>query len=329
MQDLFRRCQDFIKTNSLLKPKEKSILAVSGGPDSVFLFHLFLYLRQAFGNEFVVAHFNHSLRKDSDQEEEFVERLCAQHRVKCITQKKDVGKFFKGDSLEQTARNLRYDFFLTVSRRCKIKKIGLAHHKDDLIETVLLRMIRGSGLLGLRGMLPLSKYKKVLLLRPLLFLEKDEILKFLKNQKITYMVDASNLEDVFLRNKIRHSLIPCFAKISPHFKDSIYNLARNISWDYDFIYEQASLFCQQAIIKESLASLELSIKKIAHLHKALLYNLVRIAIAKVKGNLRRIDSKHIEQIVQLLFTLPKGSVVDIPGLQVIKKDTSLLLRRTP
>ena len=112
MQDLFGRCQDFIKADNLFKPKDKVILAISGGPDSVFLFHLFLHLRKVWANEFTVAHFNHLLRKDSGKEEEFVEKLCAKHHVKCVSQKKDVAKFFNGDSLEQTARNLRYDFFI-------------------------------------------------------------------------------------------------------------------------------------------------------------------------------------------------------------------------
>ena len=180
--------------------------------------------------------------------------------------------------------------------------------------------------LGTR-MRPLSRYKKVVLARPLLFLEKEEILKYLKSRKLSYMIDKSNFEETFLRNKIRHSLMPSLVKIAASYKDNLYVLSRTISWDYDFIFSQAQAALEKAIIKEAQGLLELSIVKIADLHRALLYNLIRLAIERAKGNLRRLEAKHVELIVELLFAMPKGSIVDIPGLRVRKTERSLAFLR--
>jgi len=326
-EQAYTRFHNFINDNRLLKPREKVILGVSGGPDSIFLFHMFLRLRQEQKNDFVVAHFNHCLRKEAAEEEEFVGEVCGKNNIRFISEAKDVRKIFKGDSLEQTARNLRLDFFLKLSRRYKIKKVALAHHKDDLVETVLLRIIRGSGLLGLRGMLPISKYKKIMLIRPLLSIEKQDILRFLKKNKIRYVLDKSNLQDVFLRNKIRLNLLPHFTGISSSFKDNIYNLSKAISWDYDFIYEQTKKIMEEAVIYERPYGLEISSKRISSIHRSLLNNLIRLSIEKVKGGLRRIESKHIEEIADLLYARTVGSVVDIPDIKVTKKPDSLVFKR--
>jgi len=205
---LFEKFKTFIEENNLVKEKEKLILGISGGPDSVFLLIMFSKFKELRKIELITVHFNHALRKSADREEEFVRNLSENLNIKFVSEKKEVKKLYKGDSLEQTARNLRYDFFLKVARRYKIKKLALAHHKDDLVETVLLRIFRGTGLLGLRAMLPLSKYKNLTVIRPLLSLEKGEILDFLHKNKIPYMIDKSNFEEKFLRNKIRLEILP-------------------------------------------------------------------------------------------------------------------------
>ncbi|MBN2120179.1 MAG: tRNA lysidine(34) synthetase TilS [Candidatus Omnitrophica bacterium] len=327
MEKIFVRFKTFIEENKLILPGEKLILGVSGGPDSLFLFHMALMLKNHQKNEFIVAHFNHLLRKEASREEEYVRSVCQKNNIALVSEKKDVRKLFKGDSLEQTARNLRYDFFLKTSRTYKIKKVVLAHHKDDLIETVLLRMLRGSGLSGLRGILPISKYKKIVVVRPLLFLEKKEITAFLTAREIKYLVDKSNFQEEFLRNKIRLRLLPVLSKISNSYKDNLYNLAKSIGWDYDFIHKQSLLAVQSAVLKESANIFEISFEKIAHLHRSLLNGSIRICLEWTKGNLRRVDSKHIDEIIDLIFERPVGSVVDIPDLKITKKEKSLVFRK--
>src|SRR3989338_5392638 len=124
-----------IKKYDLLKKKDRLLLGVSGGPDSVCMLYQFLAIQKDYRLKLLCAHFNHGLRKEADQEEAFMEKLCRDLQIKFVSEKNDVKRFFQGDSLEQTARNLRFDFFLKISRQNKIKKLALAHHKDDLAET--------------------------------------------------------------------------------------------------------------------------------------------------------------------------------------------------
>ena len=228
-----------LKRYNLLKKKDKIILGVSGGPDSVFMLYQFARIKKNYKLSLVCAHFNHSLRKEADREEEFIENLCRNLGIKCISEKKDVKAFLKGDSLEQTARNLRFDFLLKCCRQTKIKKIALAHHKDDLIETVLMRVIKGAGLRGLRGFLPKTKFRSATVIRPLIDMQKKEVINWLKSNKASYCIDKSNFEEKFLRNRIRLKLLPELAELNPNIVDSLSNLARNASLDYEYIYSQA------------------------------------------------------------------------------------------
>ena len=327
MEKIFEEFKKFIETNKLLKDKDKVILGVSGGPDSLFLLHMFYRLKPFKRIDFIVAHFNHSLRKEADKEEEFVKKITQSMGLKFVSEKKDVKNLYKGDSLEQTARNLRYDFFLKISRKYKIKKLALAHHKDDLIETVLLRILRGTGLLGLRAILPISKYKNLTIIRPLLFLEKKRILEFLNKNKISYLIDKTNLEEKFLRNKIRLNLLPYLTKLWPEVKESLYNLALLVSWDYEFIYQKAKEELEKSILKESSGILEINLNKIRGLPRGLVNNILRIAIEKTKGSLRRINSKHIEKIWELLSKEAPILSLDIPFLRIIKQADSLIFKK--
>jgi len=323
---VYSKIKNFIKENSLINSKEKVILGVSGGPDSVFLFHAFLRLKEDkdFLSRFVVVHFNHSLRPEADKEEEFVKKMCADFDLPFVSEKKDVRQFFSGDSLEQTARALRYDFFLSQARRLKIKKVVLAHHKDDLAETVLLRLIRGTGLLGLRGIAPLIKYKKIILVRPLLGIEKKDILTFLDNKGISYMTDKSNFDEEFLRNKIRLKLMPLLQEMNPKIKDNFYSLSKSISLDYQFIYSETVKVFNKAVKFQGDKQLKISLDLLGKLNPCLLNNLIRISIERLKGHLRRIELRHIEEVIDLMRFRPQGSVVDLPGIKVVKEKASLV-----
>jgi len=315
-----------LKKYGLLKKKDKVILGVSGGPDSVYMLYQFSKIRKEYKLQLVCAHFNHSLRKEADKEEEFIRKLCAKLGVKFISEKKDVQGFFDGDSLEQTARNLRLDFFMKVSRQTKIKKIALAHHKDDLIETVLMRMVRGSGLKGLRGFLPKSKFKSLTVIRPLVEVRKKEIIKWLEEQKISFCSDKSNFEDKFFRNRVRLKLLPLLEELNPNIVSNLYNLASNISLDYDFIYSFSFRKFLVLKKKEASKSLCLDLKGLKELSPAIFNNVVRIAIEELKGNTRRLETRHLNELQDLVFHRPKGSIVDLPDLIAKKEEKSLFIQ---
>lgn len=316
-----------IKDYDLVKKRDKLLLGVSGGPDSLCMLHLFSQLREEYKFSLICVHFNHCLRKEADDEEDFIKRVCDDLRIKFISEKKDVNKFFKGDSLEQTARDLRFDFFLKCSRQTKIKKLVLAHHKDDLIETILMRMIRGAGLKGLRGFLPKAKFKGLTVIRPFIEIDKQEIIGWLNEKKIDYCVDKSNFEEKFFRNRIRMKLLPVLRELNPKVTENLYNLAAGLCWDYDFIYKFSYRKFQEVKTRETRKSLELDLGKLCDLASAVCNHVLRIAIEEIKGNGRNIESRHLKEIRDLIWNRPSGSIVDLPDLTV-KKERDLLIIQT-
>ncbi|MCK9573098.1 MAG: tRNA lysidine(34) synthetase TilS [Candidatus Omnitrophica bacterium] len=315
-----------IERYGLLERKDRLMLGISGGPDSIFMLYQFYNLAKEYKLQLVCAHFNHMLRPEADREEEFVKNICKDLGIKFISEKKDVNKFFKGDSLEQTARNLRFDFFLNSSRHFKVKKLSLAHHKDDLVETVLMRIIRGSGLKGLRAFLPKSKFKNLTIIRPLIELHKKDILKWLEDKKISYCVDKSNFEDRFLRNRIRLKLMPMLCEINPGIAQNLYNLSLNTSLDYDFIYTFSHKEFEKLKRGETKRGIKLDLEGLKKNHPAILNNIIRVAIEELKGNTRRLELKHLDEIRDMIENRPLGSVVHLPGLYVRKEEKHLVIQ---
>lgn len=309
----------------MVEKKDRVILGVSGGPDSMALLYLFHELRRERKLELVCAHFNHSLRPEADEEERFVGQVCKKLEIKFVSEKKNVAAFFRGDSLEQAARNLRFDFFLKCGRQFKIKKLALAHHRDDLVETVLMRFIRGSGLKGLRGFLPCSKYRGLAVIRPFIAAPKSGILAWLKEKKIPYCTDKSNFEDKFLRNKIRLKLLPVLKEFNPDISDNIYELAGIISRDYDFIDTVSRRAFAELKRGETRKYIKLDLGGLKKLSPAIFAAVLRSAIEELKGDTRRIEARHIEELRELAFRRPAGSIVDLPHLAVKKEDPLLVI----
>jgi len=315
-----------IKRYSLIERKDRILLGISGGPDSIFMLHQFHAIAKDYKLHLVCAHFNHALRSEADSEEEFVKNICKDLGVRFVSEKKDVNKFFDGDSLEQTARNLRYDFFLNLSRHFKIKKLALAHHKDDLIETVLMRIIRGTGLKGLRAFSPKSKFKGLTVIRPLIEMHKEEIIKWLENKNISYCVDKSNFEDKFLRNRIRLKLMPVLYEINPSIAQNLYNLSSSVSLDYDFIHTFSQKEFEKLKRGETKREIKLDLEGLKKTHSAIFNNIIRIAIEELKGDTRKLELRHLDEIKDLIENRPLGSIVHLPGLSVRKEEKRLVIQ---
>jgi tRNA(Ile)-lysidine synthase len=322
LEEIFNRT---IKEYQLLKKKDKILLGISGGPDSVCMLYLFLKIRKEYQLTLICVHFNHRLREEADKEEEFVRELCDKENIKFVSEKKEVRKFFKGDSLEQTARNLRYDFFLKVSRQTKIKKLALAHHKDDLVETILMRFIKGAGLRGLRGFLPKAKFKGLTIIRPLIEIRKKEIMEWLKKRKISYCIDKSNFDEKFFRNQLRLKVLPILEEMNPNIVDNLYEVGRNLSLDYDFIYTFSYNKFQSFKKGQTANGVKLDLEELKKMPLAILNNVLRIAIEEVKGNLRRIESRHLKEVREFILHKPEGSRLHLPSLEIIKEKNVLII----
>lgn len=315
-----------IQKYNLIKRKDKLIVGVSGGPDSVCLLHLLCSIRREYQLDILCAHLNHQLRKESNDEETFVKNICRALRVRCVTQSKDVKGLDKGDSLEQTARRQRIDFFRATARQYKIKKIALAHNKDDVAETVLMRLIRGTALEGMRAIQPKKKMQGVEFIRPIIDVRKRDVLDWLKRNDIPYKIDTSNSSLVFLRNKIRLKVIPSLAQLNPRIVESLANFSRSAALDFDFIYTYTRTQYEKMKKQRGPGYIKLSVSQLRTLPPAIVFHLIRLAITEVKGNTRKLEMKHFEQIVSLIVRKSQSGALDLPDLEVKKEDGWLLIK---
>jgi tRNA(Ile)-lysidine synthase len=322
MVDLFKKK---IIEAGMAKKGERLLLGISGGPDSIALLHLFLGIRQELKLDLVACHFNHCLRDEADSEEQFVKNICKAAGIRFISEKKEVKKFFDGDSLEQTARNLRYDFFLKCSRETKIKKLALAHHEDDLAETVLMRIVRGAGLRGLRGFLPISRYKNITIIRPLIDTRKSVILQWLEEKELKYCVDQSNFSEEFLRNRLRLKLIPLLEELNPSIVDNLAALAQTVAIDYEFIEKAAHDLLQKIVRRHTHNCVEVDLKALDALDECMFNNVLRSAITMLKGDTRGLEARHLVEVKALVKERKRESIVDLPMAIVTKTDTRLTI----
>ena len=218
----------FIKENELLATGEKNLVALSGGPDSVFLLHFLNKFKKKFKIEIGAVHINHRLRgKDSERDELFCKAVCDELSIPIYTLRKDVKSYSKKNkySLEVAGRKIRYEFFEKISKANQYDKIATAHNADDNAETVLLNLIKGTGIKGIAG-IPVRRND---IIRPILSLTKKEILDYLEVNRFEYRIDESNLSNDFERNFLRNEVIPLIQKnINPSFSNSVLNTSLNL-----------------------------------------------------------------------------------------------------
>ena len=229
---LLQKFTDFIKKENLFHPKDKLLLAVSGGVDSVVLCEL---CKQA-GFDFVIAHCNFQLRgEESERDEQFVRDVAKKYNVEIFVKKFETEKWAVEEklSIQVAARELRYEWFNSLIGD-KIKYILTAHHANDNIETLLMNFFKGTGINGLQGILP----KQANVIRPLLFAKKEELLEFAKENELDFVEDSSNASDKYTRNYFRNQLIPSIQKVFPQAEE---NLLHNIKryGEIGILYQQS------------------------------------------------------------------------------------------
>lgn len=234
----------YIDHNKLFSPKDKILVALSGGADSVALLRLLL----ALGYACEAAHCNFHLRAtESDRDETFVRRLCKEHQIPLhvIHFETEREAEERHISIEMAARELRYTWFEKIRREYGITVVAVAHHQDDSVETFLLNLIRGTGINGLRGIQP----KNGNIVRPLLCLNREEIIGYLQDIRQDYVTDSTNLQDEYTRNKIRLNLLPMMQEINPSIKESILKTSQHLN-DAAVIYNKGIEEARQRTLTE-------------------------------------------------------------------------------
>ncbi len=187
-----------------VKKGDVYIVATSSGPDSMYLLSRLIKLKSKFDLNIVCAYVNHQTRDKCDLEESFLRDYCA--RADIIFESTKIDRYLKGHFTEEEARRFRIDYFVSLANKYQATSVMLAHHADDLMETILMKLIRGSTLFSVAGIKECEYFKGVLFKRPLLHMSKDDILLGLKEDKVPYFVDESNLKDENIRNRLRHNV---------------------------------------------------------------------------------------------------------------------------
>ena len=208
---LKEKVKQTIKKYNLINSGDNIVIGVSGGPDSICLLHILNELKNELGINIFVAHINHMIRAEADEETEYVKGMCKKMDVECYVQKVDVQKQATEQKLgtEEMGRNVRYSFFEEVAKKTNSNKIATAHNSNDKVETVLMNILRGSGLSGLKGIEAIRDGKFI---RPLIEIEREDIEKYCEENKLNPKYDKSNNENIYRRNKIRNEVIPYIKK---------------------------------------------------------------------------------------------------------------------
>ncbi len=320
MAQFVKTIQNFAFNNELWKKNSKVVLGISGGPDSACLLDIFSKLAPKYNLEIQLAHVNYALRgEDSVKDEIFVRELAKKYGFN-ITVLKPKKSEYKGN-LESALRNIRYNFFEKLRSSLNFDLIAVAHNQDDQAETVLMRIMRGSGLAGLSAM----QTKTGNIIRPLLETSKADILDYMKKNNLKYRTDKSNKNKKFTRNSVRHGLLPYLEKnFNPAIKKTLGDWSQNVASDYAFIEKSAQIFVE-LVCNNKCATFSAS--KFISKHDAIKRQVLRSIINELKKNVLDIESGQIEEMIKLIKSVKsKTQKANIGGLNISKKGDKVDIR---
>jgi tRNA(Ile)-lysidine synthase len=320
---------DFIQRYSLISPEGIVVVGVSGGADSVCLLHVLAKCQRGLGIKLHVAHLNHQLRGvESEADAKYVSDLAGSLGIPITIDRQDVAAYRieRNFSVEEAARELRYAFLARVAREVGANRIAIGHTRDDQVETILMHILRGTGVTGLCGLAPCSpmpydrqgmslpasplplrdpplslraKRNNLLVIRPLLDITREETTSYCQEHQLDPRIDSSNRSLSFFRNRLRLELLPLLRKHNPSVDQALLRLADIAKETNVFIEQQASVLWDEVARQENNA-IYLDRKQIASLPIALQRQLLRTAVTRLAGDTRDIEASHIEAARNLL-----------------------------
>ncbi|MFC1984581.1 tRNA lysidine(34) synthetase TilS [Chloroflexota bacterium] len=314
---LQKRVLNFILENKLVSGQRCLLVAVSGGPDSVCLLHILVGLQEELDIRLHVAHLNHQLRgAESEADAYYVSDLAHRLDIPVTIEQRDVRAYQARQhlSLEEAAREVRYTFLAQVAKSIGVNRVAVGHTSDDHIETVLMHLIRGAGTTGLRGLRPSSPWQSsgsgLTIIRPLLPVSRQETAGDCRNHQLMPRIDTSNLSLSPLRNRIRHQLMPLLESYNPRVAEALLRTARIASDDLAFLDKETDRLWSRIVQKQG-NNITLDREGFLGLPSALKRYLLRRAIGGLLGDLKDIESRHIEEITDAL-TKPVGKRLNLP-----------------
>ncbi|SCY99839.1 tRNA lysidine(34) synthetase TilS [Alkaliphilus peptidifermentans] len=300
-----------IDKHQLIEIGDKIVVAVSGGPDSVCLLHILNELKETYDIKLYGAHLNHNFRGiEAQKDAQYVAKLCEDLKIMCFIKSIDVTQHAKehGYTLEEAGRILRYQFFDEVSEKVGAHKISVAHNLNDQAETLLMRMLRGTGIQGLTAI----HHRRDKIIRPLLDVNRNDIEEYCKIHGLAPRIDHTNLQPIYHRNKIRLELIPSLEEYNPNITETLAKTAELLKMDSDFIDLQANDIYNLLIKKDKVNRLTFPIHGINKLHPSLLTRILRLAAEDLVGKREVLEYKHIQSLTELIQKDVTGKRVELP-----------------
>ena len=298
---------DTIKENNLINSGDVIVVGVSGGPDSITLLTCLNKYKEYLDIRIICAHINHLIRKDSTDDEQFVENVCKKMGIRCYIKRAEVEKIAKEEKrgTEEVGRKIRYDFFDEIAKKENANKIAIAHNMNDNAETMLLNIIRGSGLTGLEGIQP-EEYGKYI--RPLINCKREEIEEYCKKYDLKPRIDSTNKENIYRRNIIRNKILPELKELNPNIVQSLSNLSKivkvqnlHIKNEVKNIYNKIATetFKENNKNDKILGKIELDLNEFQKLDLNLKQNIIIYAITKTLKSARNIEKVNIDDIIKM------------------------------
>lgn len=293
------------------------IVGVSGGPDSMALLHLLIELRKKININIVCAHVNHNVRKESEQEKKFVEKYCQNNNV--IFEYMKIKKY--GDeNFHNEARNIRYKFFEDVMKKYNSKMLLTAHHGDDLMETILMRMVRGSTIKGYAGFSKDSTINGYRIIRPLIFCTKSEIEIYDKENKIPFVIDSSNEKDKYTRNRYRHNVLPFLKKEDSNVNKKFLKYSETLL-EYSNYIDKIMLSDFDKIYKNDKLDIKLYLKKDNIIQKRIINYIFELIYS---DDLSLINDSHFELVNKLIYGDKPNSSITLPNSIIVRREYDVL-----
>ena len=283
-----------INKNYLFDKSDKVLIGVSGGPDSITLLNILYEL----GYNIMVAHINHGIRDNAENDEKFVSDFCKVRNIPCFIKKVKLKEIETDMTLEELGRKIRYDFFYEIMEKYECTKIATAHNANDNAETIIMNIIRGTGLSGLRGIE--AKREDGIVVRPLIDTSRQDIEKYCSEKQLNPCHDESNDEAIYTRNKVRLELIPYIENnINSNVVSNINRMSSIISLEEEFIQKIVDESYNNCIVAEEQGRVLCDLRKFNGLDDVIKKRLIIKFIIKTIGNAKDIERVHIEDILKL------------------------------
>ena len=315
---MWSRIEHFADKYHMISEGDRVLLALSGGADSILLARYLLHLRDEGRIELHALHMNHGLRgMEADRDEDYVRTFCESRKIPCCLQRQDVSAYARDNhcSLEEAGRILRYRAFDHYAREHGCHKIALAHHQTDLAETMIFRMLRGTGPEGLSGILPVYGNR----IRPLLCLDKEEILQMLSILKQDYVEDSSNIDRDYSRNYIRHELLPRMQEVNRQTLSHLAQLSEQIREQNHYVRQQMDALYHKIVVLCPYGE-KAALSDLSGLTSFERKEMIRRMIFHAGGHRRDISCQHVEAVLNLMKkssgkrrNLPYQLIAEIDG----------------